>query len=392
MRDVFGETVLKDLKRKLSKNVVVLGVVSFLNDLSSDMIVPFLPVLFTSGLGGTIAFLGMVEGVAKAGASLLQLFAGYLSQITGKRKGLAFAGYLFSSVSKPLFFFAANPVVAFLIRVSDRAGKGFRTPPRDALLADSTSRETIGLAFGFNRALDSAGAVLGPLASFALLSWAAINYKWLFILAAIPSFFSLWAMAAGVREIPGAAISGRPKFLRTLPKGRFILFLVAVFFLYTGTLPELLILLRAEKMGVATATLPLFWVLFNLTGSFFAGPFGHGFDRAPKKILVGGWLVYLVSLLGFTFLSREFLPFMFLIYGIFDAATDGPLRATVVRLVPEEELAAAFGWYHATRSVAFLLAGILIGWGWQNFGVVNTFLTAGGVTLLGLLILMRIRF
>lgn len=370
---------------------MVLGVVSFLNDLSSDMALPFLPILFTAGVGGSTAFLGMVEGVAKSSASLLQLFAGYLSQATGKRKGLAFAGYFFSSATKPLFFFAATPLAAFLIRLSDRAGKGFRTPPRDALLADSTSQEAIGLAFGFNRALDSAGAVLGPLTGFALLTLTAMDYRWLFLVAAVPSVFSLWALAAGVKEIPGAITAVHPKLFRMLPSGRFLLFLAAVFFLYLGTLPELLVILRAKELGAATATLPLFWVLFNLSGSFFAGPFGHAFDRIPKKILVGGWLAYLVSLAGFGFLSREFLPFMFLLFGIFDAATDGPLRAAVVRLVSSDQRASAFGWYHGVRSLAFLLAGILIGWGWQNYGVPAAFAAAGGVTVLGLLLLLKVR-
>ncbi len=383
--------MFKNVKAKLSKNVVVLGVVSFLNDLSSDMVVPFLPVLFTSGLGGSTAFLGMVEGVAKASASLLQLFAGYLSQATGKRKSLAFAGYFFSSVTKPLFFFAASPVIAFLIRVSDRAGKGFRTPPRDALLSDSTEKETIGLAFGFNRTLDSAGAVLGPLIGFALLSLTAMSYKWLFLVAAVPSVFSLWVLAAGVKEISGHVSPVRVRLFRALPSGRFLLFLGAVFLLYLGTLPELLVILRAQELGAATATLPLFWVLFNLSGSFFAAPFGHAFDRVPKKVLIGGWLAYLVTLVGFGFLSKEFLPFMFLLFGIFDAATDGPLRAAVVRIVPADQRASAFGWYHAVRSGAFLLAGSLIGFGWQHFGVTTAFTAAGGVTLVGILILMRVR-
>jgi len=383
--------MLKTVKGKLTKNVVVLGVVSFLNDLSSDMVVPFLPVLFTSGLGGSTAFLGLVEGVAKSSASLLQLFAGYLSQATGKRKSLAFAGYFFSSVTKPLFFFAASPLAAFLIRVCDRAGKGFRTPPRDALLSDSTAKETIGLAFGFNRALDSAGAVLGPLIGFVLLALTSMDYKWLFLFAAVPSVFSLWALGVGVKEIPGTVSPLRVKFFSTLPSGKFLLFLVAVFLLYLGTLPELLVLLRAQELGVAAVTLPLFWVLFNLSGSFFAAPFGHAFDRIPKKVLVGGWLAYLATLAGFGALSKEFLPFMFLLFGIFDAATDGPMRAAVVRIVPPDQRASAFGWYHAVRSVAFLLAGSLIGWGWQSFGVTDTFMAAGGVTVLGLVLLLRVR-
>ena len=384
--------MLKGLRGKLSKNVVVLGAVSFLNDLSSDMIFPVLPSFFAIGLGASTSFIGMMQGVAKSLGSLLQLFSGYLSQITGRRKSLTFIGYFLSSVSKPLYFFAGNPVAALFVRISDNAGKGFRTPPRDALLSDSTSKETLGLAFGFNRAFDSAGAVLGPLVGFALLNFAGIDYKLLFLLAAVPSALSLWALASGVTEIRGSVPAARPKIFDNLPKGRFLLFLAAVFFLYLGALPDLLALLRAQELGVTRATLPLFWVLYNLTGSFFAAPFGHAFDRRPKKVLVGGWLVYLLSLAGFGFLSKEFLPFMFLVFGIFDAATDGPLRAAVVRIVASNQRASAFGWYHAVRSVAFLLAGVLIGWGWQTFGVVQAFTAAGAATLLGLLLLLRIRF
>ncbi len=247
------------------------------------------------------------------------------------------------------------------------------------------------MAFGFNRALDSAGAVLGPLIGFALLSIGGMDYKWLFLIAAVPSVFSLWVLATGVTEIRGPVPAVRPKILGSLPKGNFLLFLTAVFLLYAGALPDFLALLRAQELGVATATLPLFWVLYNLTGSFFAAPFGNVFDRAPKKVLVGGWLAYLAALAGFGFLTREFLPFMFLISGIFDAATDGPLRAAVVRIVPSDQRASAFGWYHAVRSVAFLLAGGLIGFGWQNSGVGTAFTAGGGVTFLGLLILLRVR-
>ncbi len=383
--------MFKNIKGKLSKNVVVLGVVSFLNDLSSDMIFPVLPSFFALGLGASTAFIGVMQGVAKSLGSVLQLFSGYLSQATGKRKSLTFLGYLFSSVSKPLYFLAGSPVAALFVRVADNAGKGFRTPPRDALLSDSTGRETIGLAFGFNRALHSAGAVLGPLIGFALLSISGMDYKWLFLIAAVPSVFSLWVLAVGVTEIPGPVPAVRPKILGSLPKGNFLLFLTAVFLLYVSALPDFLALLRAQELGVATTTLPLFWVLYNLTGSFFAAPFGQAFDRRPKKVLVGGWLAYLFALAGFGFLSREFLPFMFLIFGIFDAATDGPLRAAVVRIVPADQRATAFGWYHAVRSAAFLLAGSLIGWGWQSFGVTTALMAAGGVTVLGLMLLLRVR-
>ena len=382
----------KNIKSRLSKNVIILGLVSFLNDLSSDMIFPVLPSFFAVGLGASTAFIGVMQGVAKSLGSLLQLFSGYLSQITGRRKSLTFIGYFLSSVSKPFYFFAGNPVAALFVRITDNAGKGFRTPPRDALLSDSTSKETIGLAFGFNRAFDSAGAVLGPLIGFALLNFAGIDYKQLFLLAAVPSVFSLWALAAGVTEIRGPVPAMRSKVLGSYPKGKFLLFLAAVFLLYLGALPDLLALLRAQELGVTTATLPLFWVLYNLTGSFFAAPFGHAFDRAPRKVLVGGWLVYLIALAGFGFLSKEFLPFIFLIFGIFDAATDGPLRAAVVRIVPANQRATAFGWYHAVRSVSFLLAGSLIGWGWQGFGVGTAFTAAGGVTILGLVLLLRIKF
>jgi len=380
------------LKEKLSKNVVVLGIVSLLNDISSDMIFPVLPSFFALGLGASTAFIGVMQGVAKASGSLLQLFSGYLSQISGRRKSLTFIGYLLSSVSKPLYFFAGHPLAALFIRVSDNAGKGFRTPPRDALLADSAPAGRTGLAFGFNRALDSAGAVLGPLIGFFLLSLVGLDYKTLFLIAAIPSIFSLWALAAGVTEIRGVKPAGRPKLFGGLPKGGFPLFLAAVFLLYLGALPDLMALLRAQELGVSVSTLPLYWVLYNLAGSFFAAPFGQAFDRRPKKVLVYGWMAYLLSLAGFAYLAKEFLPFLFLIFGIFDAATDGPLRAAVVRLAPADQRAVAFGWYHAVRSAAFLLSGSLIGWGWQSFGVTYTFIAAGTATLVGLLVLLKIRF
>ncbi len=378
-------------KEKLGKNVFVLGIVSFLNDVSSDMILPLLPAFFAVSLGASTTLIGVMQGVARASGSLFQLFSGYLSQITGKRKSLTFFGYFLSNISKPLFFFVGNPMAAFFLRVSGSAGKGFRTPPRDALLADSAPPGKTGLAFGFNRALDSAGAVLGPLIGFALLNFAGIDYKWLFLIAALPSVLSLWALASGVTEIPGKIPVERPKIFGTLPKGEFPLFLFALFFLYVGVLPDLLALLRAQELGVGVSTLPLYWVLYNLTGSFFAAPFGQAFDRRPKKVLIYGWLAYFIALLGFGNLSREFFPFLFLVFGIFDAATDGPLRAAVVRLVPAENRAAAFGWYHGVRSAAFLLAGSLIGWGWQNFGVSAAFTGAGLVSLLGFVLLLRVR-
>jgi MFS family permease len=355
------------------------------------MVLPLLPAFFAVNLGASTTLIGVMQGVAKSAGSLLQLFSGYWSQVTGKRKSLTFLGYFLSNVSKPLYFFAGNPIIAFFIRVADSAGKGFRTPPRDALLADSAPSGKTGLAFGFNRALDSAGAVLGPLIGFALLNFAGIDYQWIFLIAAVPSVLALWTLASGVTEIPGKIPGVRPKIFGTLPKGRFPLFLAAVFFLYAGVLPDLLALLRAQELGVSISTLPLYWVLYNMTGSFFAAPFGHAFDRKPKKVLIYGWLAYFIALLGFGHLSREFFPFLFMVFGVFDAATDGPLRAAVVRLVPTEDRAAAFGWYHGVRSAAFLLAGSFIGWGWQNFGISAAFTGAGLASLIGFILLLRVK-
>ena len=375
----------------LRGNVGALALVSLLNDASSEMIFPLLPLFLVGTLGAGPAFLGLVEGVAESTASLLKLAGGWISDRIGRRKLLAGWGYGIATVGRPLIALATAPWHVLAIRFTDRVGKGIRTAPRDALLAESVATERRGAAFGVHRAADHAGAVIGPLLAAGLLLLLPGQLRIVFALALIPGLFAMLVLLAGVREIPpapgpaGAApdISLRdlgPTFPRYL--GVLVLFTL-------GNASDAFLLLRAEDLGVATALIPLLWGALHVSKTLWSVPGGVLADRlGGRRVIVAGWLVYAATYLGFAVADAAWHVWgLFLVYGLFFGLTEAPEKALVAALAPSELRARAFGTFHFAVGIAALPASLLFGALWEAFGAPVAFGVGAGLALLAALLL-----
>ena len=357
----------------IKKNIFFLGLVSFLTDISSDMIYPLLPVFLTDVLGSSKVFVGLIEGIAESTASILKIFSGWFSDKIGKRKPVVILGYSLSSISKPLLALVSSAWQVLFIRFADRTGKGIRTSPRDALIAETSDGQRRGASFGLHRAMDSAGAILGPLLAFVLLPLLNKNYRHLFLLASIPAFFSILVLFVWVKE----ARTRREKVILSEKKksfkfdAKFKLFVLVVALFTLGNSSDAFLFLRARNLGVNIVFIPLLWGLFNLVYTLSSTPAGILSDRiGRRKIILFGFLVYGISYLGFAFASRSLhVWILFAVYGVYYGLTDGALRAFVADLVKEEDKrGTAYGFYHGAVGFCALPASLILGYLWQTFG------------------------
>jgi MFS family permease len=371
----------------LPREVRSLGLVSLLTDASSEMIYPLLPSFVTGTLRAGPAVLGTIEGLAEATAALLKLASGRLADRLPRRKPLVVAGYALSSLVRPLVALASSAGHVLAIRLLDRAGKGVRSPPRDALLADVTAERLRGRAYGFHRAMDHAGALVGPLlASVVLL--ATDDVRLVFALAAVPAALAMATLVYGVREptrhalpqsrdVPGspearpaeAVPPSDPAPLATGSPGlRRYLAVLAVFTL--GNSSDAFLLLRAQEAGVGLAALPLLWSLHHLVKAGTSTAGGTLSDRfGRRRVILAGWAVYALAYAGFAWMSTPVEAFLwFAFYGLFHALTEGPERALLSELAGPAERGRAFGLYHAVTGAMLLPASLLTGGLWQAFG------------------------
>jgi len=379
----------------LSRNVVALGLVSLLTDVSSEMIYPLLPLFLTTVLGAGQTFVGLVEGIAESAASLTKLFSGWLSDRLGRRKGLVVVGYALSTLARPLIAFALAPWHVLLVRFTDRLGKGLRTSPRDALIAGSTDLAIRGRAYGFHRSMDHLGAVAGPALAFVFLLLMGGRLRTLFLLAAIPGVLSVLILILKVSEIqvnPTAVPKAMPGTGHL--DAQLTRFLIVATLFTLGNSSDAFLLLRAQEVGIAVAHLPLLWMFFSLVKAVTGMPGGMLSDlKGRRGAIIAGWLVYAFAYLGFGAASQPWHIWVLIgFYGLYFGLTEGGERALIADLVSPDRQASAFGLFHFCIGIAALPSSLLMGYLYQHFGAGPAFTVGAvlaGLSALLLLILLR---
>jgi MFS family permease len=372
----------------LSRNIILLGFVSLFTDVSSEMIYPLLPIFLSQVLGASTVFIGIIEGIAEGTASILKLPFGWLSDKIRKRKILVGLGYGLSTISKPLFALSRIPFHVLVVRFSDRVGKGIRTAPRDALIADSSQVEIRGRAYGFHRAMDTLGAVFGPLIAFLLLPVFNNNYRIIFILSFIPAICAV-VILSFLREIK--PLKGTHPFkisLNSFSK-EFKLFIIICIIFTLGNSSNAFLILRAKDVGISPRMIPLVWMTFNIVYALTSTPGGMLSDRIGRRqTIIYSFLLYALVYFGFGIATNvKEIWILFSIYGIYYGLSAGVMRAYVADLVPREVRATAFGVYHMSIGVTAFPSSIIMGVLWQVFGVQFAFSFGAVLSLLAALLL-----
>jgi len=377
--------------RALPRTVWLLGLISLVNDAASDMIYPLVPLYLTSVLMAGPKALGLIEGIAEGGGSLLKLFAGVMADRTRSMKSWIVFGYSVAGAARPLIAFATSWLGVLACRFADRVGKGLRSAPRDALLTLAVRPDQRGLAFGFHRAMDNLGAVVGPLIAAGLLALGMPLRQVLF--AAIAPAIIVVVLTFAVRE-PERDVALKPLpfswNLREFPPvfKRYLLVL-ALFML--GNSSNMFLLLRAKDLGLHDAQVPLLWAVVSLVAAVFSTPLSALSDRIDRRrLIVAGWSIYAVFYLLFGLMPAHpaLLWPMFAAYGLFLAATEGVEKALVADMVPREQAGTAFGWYNLTVGFLLLPASALFGWLWATLSPLSAF-AFGSACALGAALLLR---
>jgi MFS family permease len=371
--------------RSLGRNVIALGVVSFFTDMSSEMIYPLLPVFLTTTLGASAGMLGAIEGAAETTASLLKLASGWWSDRVGKRKPLVVIGYGIASFVRPLIAVAQSATQVLAIRLTDRVGKGIRNAPRDALIAESVDPSIRGKAFGFHRAADHAGAVVGPLLAFALLQGLGFELRTVFWLALIPGILAMVTVIVFVREASVARASASPApqgEARNVPRS-FWAYLGVVLLFTLGNSTDAFLLLRANQLGVPLALVPILWATLHVVksaASTHGGALSDRIGRAPT--LIAGWTIFALVYLGFAVATQQWHVWaLFISYGLFFALTEGTERALVADFTGAKR-GTAFGWFHLTVGLGALPASVMFGLIWDRAGASSAFYLGAGLAAL----------
>ncbi|MGE5224490.1 MAG: MFS transporter [Omnitrophica WOR_2 bacterium] len=384
--------------RDLPRNVWAVSLTSFFMDVSSEMVLNVLPLFLANVLGVQTSIIGVIEGVAEATASILKLFSGWLSDKLGSRKWLAVAGYGLSAVSKPFFLAAHTWELVAGVRWADRLGKGVRTAPRDALVADSINKENRGLAFGFHRASDTAGAMVGLLVAL-LVVWLAQSsslkladstFHNIVLISLLPAFLAVISLAIGAREVPVSSQRSAPKFALKALGRPFMIFILIVSIFTLGNSSDAFLVLRAQDRGLNVFTILAMLATFNLVYALVSTPAGSLSDRiGRRRLIIGGWTVYALIYLGFGLVQTGWQVFvLYVAYGLYYGMAFGVSNALVADLVPENLRGTAYGTYNAVIGIlafpASLIAGILwqgVGT-WKGFGAPAPFLFGAALALI----------
>jgi MFS family permease len=365
--------------RRLPRNVWVTTVTSFLTDISSEMLINLLPLFLFNVLGVRTAVIGLIEGVAETTASVLKIFSGWLSDRLRARKGLAVLGYGLSTIAKPFLYFATTWGWVLGVRFTDRVGKGLRTAPRDALVADSIDERQRGLAFGLHRAGDTAGAVIGLAIAWGVFlatqrgiaELTRATFQVIVLISVIPAVLAVLVIALGAQEVTATSHETKPPRLTLAGLDRrFLLFLVIVVVFTLGNSSDAFLILRAQTAGLSVSGVLGMMLIFNLTYALVATPAGALSDRVGRrKLLILGWGLYALVYLGFARASAGWHAWSLMVaYGMYYGLTEGVAKAFVADLVPSERRGTAYGVYNAAVGITAFPASLIAGMLWQGVG------------------------
>jgi MFS family permease len=386
----------------LNPNVFFLGIVSLLTDISSEMIFTLVPLFLFNVLRAGTPVIGLVGGLSESADAVFRIFSGWLSDRVGRRKPLAVVGYSISTIAKPFMYLASSWGGVLAVRFGDRLGKGIRTSPRDALVADSVSAGERGKGFGLHRAMDTFGAVLG-LAIAALIIYLAqgggfeLNlktYQWLVLVGVVPAVLAVVMLLIFVRERKKPAPGGTGSRVGLAKAwgfdSRFKLFLVVMAVFTLGNSSDFFVILRAQNLGSSVIYVVLMLVVFNLAYAVTALPAGVLSDRlGRRRVIILGWFIYALVYLGFALASELWQVWLlFAGYGLYYGIVEGVARAFVADLVPEEKRGTAYGLYHGVVGVALLPASLIAGWLWQAVSPAAPFYFGAGLAFIAMLGIM----
>jgi MFS family permease len=399
-RDIQGDSAPSGAAG-LPKAIVRLGWVSFLTDVSSEMIVPLLPAFLATLSGVPAMALGWIEGVAETTASFVKIISGRFTDRAKAKKPLVFLGYGLSSLARPIIGIAPSWPAIVLIRFVDRVGKGVRTAPRDTMIANAAPPGRRGAAFGLHRGFDNAGAVLGPLVAAGLVGWMGLSLRSVFLLAAIPAAMSLFVLAFGVKEekeeekislkVNTDAVRGVPD-LPLPPLFWRAAWLIAFFTLAASS--DTFLLLKAKEIGMSAGWLPVLWAFSNAVKSAFSMWGGGLSDRfGRRRLMLGAWTLYAACYAGFAFVSSLW-PLVALVgvYSFYYSLSEGTEKALVTDLVPTAVRGRAFGWMNGLTGFAALPASVGFGFLWQHAGSRTAFLTGAAIAGIAAAALLALRF
>ena len=374
------------------RNVFLIGLTSFFNDMSSEMVLSIFPAFFTSVLKAGAGSLGLVEGLADGAANIIKIYAGKYSDKIKKRKPFMIFGYGLSVATRPMYLLVSSVGGVIGIRVTDRIGKGLREAPRDAIISLSTPKEEMGRAFGFHRMMDTLGAILGPLIAYLILRAYPEGFNIVFVVAFIVGILAV-ASILFVKDIAGEARKGNLSLdsISVFPSD-FKRYLVALFLLSAGSLPVAVLLLKTQHLGFSLASIPLFYMLYSLSYAGFSVSAGGMSDRiGARTVMRIGYVVLLIGYFVVALASGAItLALGFLLLGLFPALTDGVARALAAELSPEDHRAGAYGLVNATAGFGLMFAGIAGGYIWEHFGANYALFAGGVVVVLGIAVLSTI--
>ncbi|MCI0681479.1 MAG: MFS transporter [Gemmataceae bacterium] len=383
----------------LPRNVKVLGGVSLVNDIASEMIYPLLPGFLLTVLAGNKFHLGVIEGAADSVASFLKLWSGGRSDQAGRRKGFVLFGYSLAVLTRPVIGVIVAPWQLFVIRISDRIGKGVRTAPRDALIADATEPASRGRAFGFHRAMDHLGAAIGPLLAFGFLWLWPDSLRTLFLLTLVPGLLVLGLLMFGLREtaatepLPTEPTKERVRLSLQPFDRNFRLYLLALVVFTLGNSSDTFLLVRAGELGVPAVLLPVLWCVFHIVKSSSNLILGRAVDAlGPRPFLMLGWCMYAGIYVAFAWATAAWEAWAcFLAYALFYGLTEPAEKTLVVNLAGSERKGLAFGWFHCAIGIATLPSSLLFGALYQYFGVWAAFGCGAGLALVAVVLLAGVR-